>query len=144
MARGFPDYFGQSIFLKYGSLQEEDDNGTIDDGAKTAILSVDGKGKTYGGMLYWFGDASVYQDAIFVDVDGVEVGGGSPAGGLVYNNHLCDNRIITLSSLKADLLRASVLIAKDITFEENITIYMDPFSADDRDWYIRLTWAKVI
>ena len=55
MARGYPDFYGQQIFPKYGTP-------TSDfvvllncpNGATTQAFSINGPGRTYGGSLHFF------------------------------------------------------------------------------------------
>jgi len=51
MPRGYPDYFGQSVFPKYGtaSLEAAMVNAVADD--ETELIKIEGKGRTYGGVV---------------------------------------------------------------------------------------------
>jgi len=52
MPRGYPDYFGQSIFPKYGKtrLKTQDDD-TVTNNATETVLTITGKGRIFGGWI---------------------------------------------------------------------------------------------
>jgi len=74
MAKGFPDYFGQSIWPKYGTMLTDDELvAGVAPGATATILYVTGQGQLRNASLFINGmgnPASIY---ILITVDGVLV-----------------------------------------------------------------------
>ena len=73
MPRGYPDYFGQSIFMKYGSAQRAAYDGYVTANTENNIITISGKGRLYGGYLYTDQGTNQKNDRVRVYVDGVMI-----------------------------------------------------------------------
>ena len=75
MPRGYPDFFGQSIFPSWGLLDYQFLTGTILDGATLSGVLVNGKGLVRFIDLIFFGNAGFENILYNFTVDGVVLGG---------------------------------------------------------------------
>ena len=70
MARGYPDYFGQSIFPKYGGARQEVQNKvSVPAGTTKSIVTVTGKGVMYQAGIQVLGYTAAYSDRFYLYVD---------------------------------------------------------------------------
>jgi len=72
MPRGYPDYFGQSIFPKYGGARRKSFYSVIVANTENDIVVVSGKGVIFGGWLYSNYGSKQEDDIIRIYVDEIE------------------------------------------------------------------------
>lgn len=70
MARGHPDFFGQSTFYKFGDLLDVNGNTLIPFGGWGDVIEILYKGKTYSGWIYWYGDLPIGNYQLRMTLDG--------------------------------------------------------------------------
>ncbi len=74
MARGYPDFFGYSIFPKYGTAELANSFGAIGSGAGEGdMLSITGKGKLLSGFIRIIMGGVWVNNTINVYIDGIQV-----------------------------------------------------------------------
>ena len=71
MARGYPDYFGYSMFPSYGNLLELEDGFGIAAGETITIMELNHKGMICGGYIRLEGDIPLNNYLIIPHIDGV-------------------------------------------------------------------------
>jgi len=70
MARGYPDFFGYSIFPQYGSHNQAVFNDTIPAAGVHNLITVNGKGVLQSGYVeIWNGTDLIY-NTLYIEVDG--------------------------------------------------------------------------
>lgn len=74
MARGYPDYFGYSMFPYYGALLDMDDTGVLAAGAFVDTLALAHKGMIRGGYLHFWGGAPAINLELTITPDGNNLG----------------------------------------------------------------------
>ena len=73
MARGYPDFFGFSVFPWYGALSSVLDNTTvIAPGNSATVVDLALKGRSQGGILWLWSTASIDTDRVSIIIDGTE------------------------------------------------------------------------
>jgi len=75
MARGHPDYFGVSTFIKYGDFTEHlRINNTIDDGVRDDVFNLEAKARVYGLYVHVTGFPAKFDGLdIITTIDGDEL-----------------------------------------------------------------------
>lgn len=73
MAKGYPDFFGQSIFLKYGPFKTEWAEVTVDNVSTADIVSIETKGTIQGGYLFTNDADAGKEDSVILEIDGIEI-----------------------------------------------------------------------
>jgi len=71
MPRGYPDYFGQSIFPKYGTITIDDQVVNCPQGVVTTIHNIEGKGRIYGGAFATGAGTPDTTDELQIIIDGI-------------------------------------------------------------------------
>ena len=71
MARGYPDYFGYSMFPSYGNLLELEDAFGIIAGATITIMELNHKGMICGGYIRLSGAVPLNNYLIIPYIDGI-------------------------------------------------------------------------
>lgn len=72
MSRGYPDFFGQSVFTKYGQFYHDyDDNMGIVDGENYEFIEILGKGMIYSQMLYFTNVSNPALAYLGFEIDGL-------------------------------------------------------------------------
>jgi len=148
MARGYPDFFGFSIFPSFG-IPTEENSGWVVVGAGTTPVLVDiaGKGKSYGGELWFDGneDACDLAQPIVI-IDGVTFNDVTAEAHLIYGQDLCESRFTRLicSELQhATASRGAFAFGKDFTWGQSLSIALNNATAANMNAWCRLRWARV-
>jgi len=56
MPRGYPDWFGQPQFPKFGAVKNLSSSTLVPSGVWTDVFTINGKGKTYYGRVYYLAE----------------------------------------------------------------------------------------
>jgi len=147
MARGYPDFFGTAIFPKYGGASQQDagDFG-VANGDTDVFLTIVGKGRSYGGLLRFWGTGNVHTNArIFVNVDGTEFASQFPDQQLEQGIFLSLHQFIKLVGYYQDDVNEYVTYTYvgDFTFEQSIVLSLENTSGAlvlGQSWF---WWALV-
>jgi hypothetical protein len=148
MAKGYPDFFGQGTFLKYGSTYVDTDSGTIvaaDVGTWTEIINISAKGRIYGGIIILQGfNCAAYARMRLTTLTGTSLVH-TPDAMLIQGLEEDGSTIpfvLTLYDRIAD--RYGVSICGDYTFEDNFTVEITNQDAGfDMNWEYEIYWSKV-
>jgi len=148
MARGYPDFFGQSVFPQYGPFQVQAVAGlNCPDSATTQIIEILGKGSTYGGYLHLvIAQQLKNQMNVDVDLDGNTFTQDIPGPGVSYYNDRVFNRFLRLFEYSWDGLTSIVAyeIAAGFTFSVNLTISVTNNNGIALTAQSNIWWAQVI
>ena len=89
MARGYPDFYGQEIFPKYGlPVDEVKASAIIVSGNWETVFNIIGKGRTYGGWIRLTGILDIWTTSLIrVIIDDVTFTLLTPEMELNYNTH---------------------------------------------------------
>jgi len=148
MARGYPDFFGFSVFPQYGPFQVQAAVGiNCPNAATTPVIEILGKGATYGGYLHLsIAQYLKNQMSVDIDFDGNVFTQDIPGPGASYYNDRLFNRFLKLFDYSWDGTTSIVAyeIAKDFTFGVNLSISVTnnngvAVSAQSNIW-----WAQVV
>jgi len=147
MARGYPDFFGQSIFLKYGQMQHVNITAVnCPAGETTDIVSITGKGKTYSGWAYAsVGVACLDSVKILAVIDGsiYEVCNHFECD-YVYNATRITNALIQQTYYSAGDGYVAYAFAKDWTFEQSLKIQIENDCGVAAIFNGDFHWAQVV
>jgi len=77
VARGYPDFFGYSIFPWHGSIRQDGDAVNVGIGATETVLSLTGKRVVYSAFIAIDSDRQHRDDVISLEVDGNRFSTGS-------------------------------------------------------------------
>lgn len=118
----YPDYFGISIFPKYGDCVWVVDEVDVPLTVYTEILKIEGKGRTYGGIISVADTDANILDAFKIFVDG-DFLYGSRWLELYERNIVGDYKVpITISSYDTETPLFTAIISPDITFESSLLL----------------------
>jgi len=124
MARGYPDFFGQRIFPRYG-VPTSDIAILLNcpNGATTEVFSIVGPGRTYGGGLHFF-SANDFPIAVqlALTIDGVLYNTYSLAWLLERNYTQRGDYFVQLLQFDAGDDEYEVAFLPDFTFHALITV----------------------
>lgn len=143
MAKGYPDFFGFSVFPQFGPFQNEVINKVVASGASGDIVNISDKGNIYSG---YFDISSVRLQSIFINliVDGTSVAYLSPQALLIrgHNSALDLPFILTLYETVTGM--ATIVIQSDITFSSSYRIEIQNTTIADATMSGNALWSKVI
>jgi len=148
MARGYPDFFGFSIFPSFGIPTEEDSGGVaVVSGTSPILVNIAGKGRSYGGEIWYSGNQNAIRlTQVIVTLDGVVFNDEVPTGHITYGFHLDSHRFITLIACSLGTPTASWVaftFGKDFTWGQTLTIALNNVSGADLAARCRYRWAQV-
>jgi len=123
MPRGYPDYFGQSIFPKYGGFKTyQHSELNLSSVNYTTIVNVTAKGKIYDGYLCFVGTAMDVFAKLKVTIDGA-VTQETTLDFLLNRFWSFSNRgILNIIAWNDEDEYYYVQVGKDITFEQSYKI----------------------
>ena len=78
MSKGYPDFFGQSIFLQYGTPSKYGGALSVPAGATVEVLSYLGKGILYSMMVTVYGLSDNRNDNVGLYIDGNTISYANP------------------------------------------------------------------
>lgn len=70
MPRGYPDYFGQQMFPKYGALKSISDYHSSSGSGEKTLVNINGKGIVFGGRIWVLSSDARNYDIIRMYIDG--------------------------------------------------------------------------
>lgn len=74
MSRGYPDYFGESTFFKFGAYTEHtQQNNTINNAVRADVFNIAAKARVYGLYIYVSGIGAMDGLDIITTIDGDEL-----------------------------------------------------------------------
>lgn len=146
MAKGYPDWFGISIFPQFGPFRWDYGGVTvIADDETDSIIRVDFKGKTYGGRWLII-DLLDDPDAmtVYTYVDDVEIASDSPWS--MYANgfglgYATPQKMLMLNRRRNRYMGA---VRQDITFKESFEIKVANASGGDLTCTANLYCAEIV
>jgi len=122
VARGYPDYFGQSIFPKYGGAKEVSGSKTVTANTENTIVEVSGKGVLYSGGLYAQGSDKCKDDRVRIYIDNVSIVTISFTALLTRGLVIVPNDIVTLTYYSDIEFKYHVSFLREVTFDEGFKI----------------------
>jgi len=149
MARGYPDFFGFSIFPSFGVPTEEVPGPiVIANGDRETIFQSVGKGKSYGGELWWDGNADCLDTVtLYITMDGVSFAYETVGVHLAYGFYVDESRfarVISACLWAADTGHVTYGFNRDITWGKEVLIEVKNSSGANITANGRFRWAKVI
>ena len=148
MARGYPDFFGQSIFPKYGTPIHVLKPGTVVlDGATEIVFNIIGKGRTYGGWIRWLGVDSVFRATrLIVTIDAVVMTFLFPDEDLERNISSKVAQAFSLTEYAVDDINKQVVYTgeKDWTFEQSFLVQLVNDSGANIIVVGEFNWGQII
>ena len=123
MPRGYPDYFGQSIFPKYGSLKVATGSGiSLPNGVEKTVVSISGKGQVYSGFMSISGTVSPVNTSCRVYVDNNLIFAQTIKNMLDHGFTLPDTTLLYVREYNTTNNYALIVVMKGITFEVNFVL----------------------
>lgn len=145
MAKGYPDFFGFSVFMQYGSFQRKaEDLNLVEDGDTETVLTISGKGKIYFGQLTLSGIDSPDLVTPIITIDGSVFS----LGTLFYLHSLGDMKgsAFPVSVFVYDAVYNVYALSMEggITFVDSFSIAIE--NNDDLDCTVdaAIGWSEVI
>jgi hypothetical protein len=145
MARGYPDYFGQSTFNFKGTLNRDYDTHAIATLMSHQIVSLSAKGEIHGGSVFienltapWAGIS------ISVRCDGSIAGGCQVEEALTYGAWKPFCLPVRLVYLDREIGRATFHLTQGFTFGLTYTISVSNGSPGDITVVSQVYWHRVI
>jgi len=122
MSKGYPDFFGQSIFLKYGIYNIESDFAIVVAGTRPTIVEVEAKGLLQGGFIYTNDVDALSSDNPYLYIDGVDIIEKTWSG--MFNANFGNNPYtpVVLMSYDVDTPAYGLFFQNQIPFETSLTI----------------------
>lgn len=120
MARGYPDYFGQSIFPYYGPWSLYNWGAAVDASAVTELINYTGKGVLVAGHLYVRADLSQRNGIVRIHTDGNYLGGATISSLLDYGLDRSSQGLVFLNEYNLTDGYFSVLLGVQISFGNNL------------------------
>jgi len=143
MPRGYPDWFGQPQFPKYGAVKNLSGSTLVPSGVETEVFSIIGKGKIYYGWIYYltlYDSSSAYYAPI---IDGTRVW-------RYIIDHMRQRGVYADSGYAMFLLcydKESNLyvtgLRGDITFEKSFILLACQFSGATRNCYYDICYSLI-
>jgi len=122
MARGYSDFFGQSIFFRFGTFTRVDAAVVVDANVETPIIALAGKGQLYHGFMGVSGAIHCGDSEVRLYVDGLLVY--SPRVRSLYENNEtlpCDFDFwMTRYDLR--IFEYSIQLGGSFSFEQNCAL----------------------
>ena len=124
MAKGYPDFYGCSIFPRHGpTYQDEQFNFTVEDGDTETIHDLGGKGRIIGGRLYLHAFSNWAKVWPQVYIDGVQLTANASIDGLwrLYGQN--DSEIpLSLTYYCGNDGQAVLYYVKDFAWNESFVV----------------------
>jgi len=144
MARGYPDYFGYSVFPYYGDLlvQEQLAGGVLAANTET-IFELAHKGVIMGGELYIVGAVDPVNAEINITIDGSGVLSRFIVD--LYNNNYSENNsyLLNLTRLTYGFSAASLQFGKEISFSTQFLLEVTATALGNLEIYGRLLYTAI-
>ncbi|MDD4893304.1 MAG: hypothetical protein PHH73_04815, partial [Candidatus Rickettsiella isopodorum] len=123
------DFFGQSIFLKYGETLYEEFYDTVITNDPTNLCNISCKGKTEGAEIFVGGTSNFTGGSLLIQVDGNSLAGLGFGAPDIPTSIIAEQTLIKYKYYDSINKRYVFLIAKDITFSNNFRIIFHDGSA---------------
>lgn len=143
MARGHPDYFGMSVFPKFGPFNREYVVKAITSIGYTTLIDIEGKGQIYGGVSHVSSGVAILNDYYYILIDGVDAG--AYPFSYLYDHGYFSQPFLPVSLLRYDKVShdMDVLFGARFTFEQTFQIKYYANSAINRNTTTRIFWSQV-
>ena len=124
MAKGYPDYFGYSVFPSYGKMiREEIAAVNCPNAATTEIVSIAAKGKTYSGYFtIHFGTGMGVTMSVLGEIDGVQYQTNNVLTDYQYGYTQVQDALLQLTYYSRLGEELGYAIAKDWTFAQTFKL----------------------
>ena len=146
MARGYPDFFGPTMF-PYGGTPVDEQNlaFTVANLVTEDLVNIVDQGRTNGGEVFFYGTGDLrYNAFIFVWVDNVVYNFLTIDQLLTYGFHQNQEAILRLTDfhVTATTQYAAFRYARDFSFGVSMGISLLNMSGNDIDGTSHLFWAR--
>lgn len=143
MAKGYPDFFGQSIWPKYGTMIVDSDSVDTAGAAETDVLTLTGAGVwTYLlGILTPLAAGGEYTIRLYVDGGLLFILTSGSAYVCAYNEGGGSMLRVNYSDKSNDLIH--VMLSKDLPFHDSIRVTVQRSAAINVNFTYYLGWYKV-
>ncbi len=143
MAKGYPDYFGTSIWPKYGTLLIDADDVTTADATETTVFELTGAGvwAYLLGILSPAATGGAYTIKVYVDGELFFILTSASAYVCGYNESPLAPLVVNYSDVSADLVH--VMLTHEIPFHDSIKITVTRAAAVNVTFDYRVGWYKV-
>lgn len=143
MAKGYPDYFGQSIWPKYGTMFIELDSVDTSDASETTVVEKTGPGvwTSYFGVISSLGAATTFTIRLYVDGVLLALYPSASLFTCGYNQGPSQPLHVSLSRESDFLLHLS--LSHDIPFQASFKLTIQRGGAINLTTDYRIGWYKV-
>lgn len=144
MPRGYPDYFGMSIFPKYGLNSQETGVKACAPGY-TTLFTVSGKGRSSGGTIIIYDDDFSVSDQLLIDIDGNNIMIQMISKLYEYNLTDDDCDFIRLKTYKTSTIKTIVMtFVKGITFDQSFSTRYRVMGVGNVQVNYNFLWTQII
>jgi len=146
MPRGYPDRFGQPQFPSYGIPQRVYASSEFaDPNVKKTIIDISGKGKTYGGVIYFYSAYDNRDCLVELEVDDVVIFQQDFKDMLRYRVIDGNGSTVWLTDYDWDGVSGdwAIRINADITFNTSLKLHITPTISGKIMYWVDFAWVKV-
>jgi len=145
MAKGYPDFFGFSIFPQYGSFSVEDlPVEIIADGDNFDIINVLGKGVVHSGDLTLSCDGNPLGISIQISIDGQDLAQEAPPWLLRHGFGPGVDTPIICTEYDPSQGRYTIVLHTNVSFVTSFIVNVKNNSGENCVTYGYLYWSKVV
>lgn len=147
MARGYPDFFGYSVFPYYGGFFYDQDSGNLASGVGfTEILRLDTKAVCHRLLLFGTVAAAFLNCRVQVTIDGEQFGPESIDNLLGYGVFGDKDMLLNIMYRVNNITNQyfGVRIGNEISFGQSFVVEMENTTGVNMQWLTYLTYHKVI
>ena len=146
--RGYPDFFGYSLFPRYGIPVGENKMWTnVPNGGVETIFSIAGGGRTYGGFVKYYGDEDLFNmTAITAILDGVAHVSEAVSVELEYGIPAMRAQPFVLSQYEQRVVEQHVCYTgvPEWTFNTSMVVTLQNESGDHIHVMGRMYWGRIM
>jgi len=125
MAHGYPDYFGQSVWPKYGEPVSTDETFTVTAGTSEDVLDLTCQGVLYFLLIHVWTTAALYNLYVKVTIDGTVLFS-YPITYPLYTGFFAPRiHPVVVTLYDCDDLQAFLSIPCDLPFKRSLKITLD-------------------
>lgn len=131
MPRGYPDYFGQQMFPKYGGAKFTSKYKVITTSGNVEVLAISGKGRIYGGYMYTKDPDSTKNDRFRLRIDGETIPAPDFEALLSYGHISTTDTLLYIIYYDELTPKYVVGLKNNITFDYDFAVLYNKTSAND-------------
>lgn len=126
MARGYPDFFGTSVFPSPGSASRSVSGGTnCPAGAVTSILTLTGKGTVFAGWISFINSPGLLDLFVQLTVDGLVLAKEDIYQLYKYNNSKPLGNLLYIELLSPDYNECQIGLGENVSYGQSYDISVD-------------------